>query len=109
MDEPTASLTPMEAERLFEIISDLRCSGIALLYVSHRMEEILRVASRITVLRDGRRVGDLDAKATTRDEIVSFMIGREYSAWFPQRSQEPEEPILEVKALRVPGTQDEVS
>ncbi|MGA2656086.1 MAG: sugar ABC transporter ATP-binding protein [Verrucomicrobiota bacterium] len=109
MDEPTASMTPREAARLFEIISEVRGSGVAVIYVSHRMEEILLLATRITVLRDGRWVGDFDAKTSTRDQIVSAMIGRKFSTWFPPRSRRPGEAILEARALRVAGAPEGAS
>lgn len=109
MDEPTSSLTSSEAERLFEIIGRLRESGIAVIYISHRIDEILRISDHITVLRDGKRVGDLTAKSTSHDEIVSTMVGRELSNWFPQRHNLPGEPVLEVKDLVVPGTNAKIS
>ena len=109
MDEPTASMTPREAERLFQIISELRRSGVAVIYVSHRMEEIFLLATRITVLRDGRWVADFDGKTSTRDQIVSAMIGRKFSTWFPLRSRAAGEAILEARALRVPGTPEGAS
>jgi ribose transport system ATP-binding protein len=103
LDEPTSSLTPQEAERLFEIIENLRRSGVAVIYVSHRIEEVLRLAERILVLRDGRRVGELDPRAASHDEIVSLMVGREFRTWFPRHEAPPGAPLLEVDSLVVPG------
>jgi ribose transport system ATP-binding protein len=104
MDEPTSSLTLGESEQLFSIIHQLQKQGIGIIYISHRMEEVLHLADRITVLRDGANVGDLDAKTATHDAIVSKMVGRQYTHRFPER------PIvvgrgtsLEVENVQVPG------
>lgn len=78
-DEPTASLTPEETLHLFDVISSLRSAGLGVIYVSHALEESLKIADRVTVLRDGARVACLDAKKTTRDEIVKYMVGRALS------------------------------
>jgi simple sugar transport system ATP-binding protein len=75
-DEPTASLTPEETLHLFNVINDLRTAGMGVIYVSHALEESLQIADRVTVLRDGEHVASLDAKRTTRDEIVRHMVGR---------------------------------
>ena len=104
MDEPTSSLTIGESRHLFRIIDDLRRAGIGLVYISHRMEEVLRVADRITVLRDGRRVGDIASADATHDRIASMMVGREFSSWFPPRPDEVRgDVVLEVRDLVVPG------
>jgi ribose transport system ATP-binding protein len=109
MDEPTSSLTLAEAGRLFEIIAGLRRDGIAVVYISHRMEEVLRIADRVTVMRDGRRVADLDAASTSHDEIVSAMVGREFSAWFPEREHAAGEVVLRAEDLLVPGAPEGVT
>jgi ABC-type sugar transport system ATPase subunit len=75
-DEPTASLTPEETLHLFNVIDELRAAGLGIIYVSHALEESLKIADRVTVLRDGERVACLDAKRTDRDEIVRHMVGR---------------------------------
>ncbi|HWE02665.1 MAG TPA: sugar ABC transporter ATP-binding protein [Tepidisphaeraceae bacterium] len=104
MDEPTSSLTLGEARQLFKIIADLRKGGIGVVYISHRMEEVLQVADRITVLRDGKWVGDLSAAEATQEKIVAMMVGRPLSAWFPDRmARIAGEVILEVSELVVPG------
>ncbi len=109
MDEPTSSLTLSECEKLFKIVGELKASGISVIYISHRLDEILRICDRITVLRDGRRVGDLSARGTTRDQIVNTMVGRELSDWFPTREKNPGEVLLEVDSLVVPGSRGGVS
>jgi len=116
MDEPTSSLTAGESEHLFKIIRQLREEGIGIIYISHRMEEVMVLADRITVLRDGRYVGDLSRAEATQDRIVAMMVGRELkNEYFPPRSeraeaaQEANDPMLEVKDLVVPGAPAGVS
>jgi ribose transport system ATP-binding protein len=111
MDEPTSSLTAGESEKLFEIIRQLRRDGIGVIYISHRMEEVLDLADRITVLRDGRHVGDLDRAEATHEKIVTLMVGRELSAhYFPQRPERGSaETVLAVEDLLVAGAPGPVS
>ncbi len=85
MDEPTSSLTSAESEHLFRIIDELRRGGISVIYISHRIEEVLRIADRITVLRDGKNVGEIAAAGASHDQIVSMMVGRMFTTRFPQR------------------------
>ena len=104
MDEPTSSLTLGESRQLFEIIHSLRHERIGIIYISHRMEEVLQLADRITVLRDGKRVGDLSRAEATHDKVVSMMVGRALSAWFPPKTATPSQRVvLEVKEVMVPG------
>ena len=77
MDEPTASLGPAEVHRLEALVDQLSSSGVAVVYISHRLDEVLRLADRITVLRDGRHVATLDAAATTEQHLVRLMVGRD--------------------------------
>jgi rhamnose transport system ATP-binding protein len=77
MDEPTASLSAREAETLFRIVRQLRAEGVAILYVSHRMEEVFALADRVTVLRDGRRVATRSIAEVTPDSLIEMMVGRE--------------------------------
>ena len=72
LDEPTSALTKYETETLFRIIRLMQSKGTSIIYISHRMDEIFEIADRITVLRDGEYVGDLDAKKTTLDEVVTI-------------------------------------
>ena len=106
MDEPTSSLTAGESEHLFAIIGKLRSEGMGIIYISHRMEEVMTLADRITVLRDGGYVGDVSRAEATHDKIVQMMVGRDLSgAYFPERTgQRGGEPVLEVSGLLVPGT-----
>ncbi len=105
MDEPTSSLTSGESEQLFQIIRQLRSSGIGVIYISHRLGEVLDLADRITVLRDGRYVGDLSRAEASHEKIVAMMVGRELSKqYFPAKDERvPGESVLEVDDLLVPG------
>lgn len=83
-DEPTSSLSEHEAQRLFALIESLKADGVTIIYVSHRMPEVFRLADRISVLRDGRYVGTVEKSATTEEELVRMMIGRPVAAYFPR-------------------------
>ena len=84
-DEPTAALSGAEADELFARVRQLSAAGIAIVYVSHRLPEVFALSDRITVLKDGRRVATVATKATNRDQIVSMMVGRELSNYYPER------------------------
>ena len=105
MDEPTSSLASAESEQLFGIIRRLKQAGIGIIYISHRMQEVMQLADRITVLRDGGYVGELDREEASHDKVVAMMVGRELSArYFPEkRAQTTSEVMLEVRDLVVPG------
>jgi len=104
MDEPTAALTGEEAERLFEVIGGLTARGAGVLYVSHRMPEVLRLAHRVTVLRDGRHISTLPLSETGQERIIREMTGRDLSALFPERGPDRRgAPVLEAKGLSAPG------
>ncbi len=110
LDEPTSSLTLTESEQLFKIIGDLRRDGIAIIYISHRMEEVKRLADRVIVLRDGKRVGELQHDGITQDKIVSMMVGRELTNWYPPPRPGQDYPtILRVENLIIPGSPCAVS
>jgi len=111
MDEPTSSLAAGESEQLFKIIRQLRSEGIGIIYISHRMGEVLDLADRVTVLRDGRWAGDLTRAEATHDKIVAMMVGRELSGqYFPVKvDRPPGDPVLVVRDLVVPGAPAGVS
>ncbi len=107
MDEPTAALTAHEVERLFTIIGDLKARGIGVIYISHRLEEIGRIADRVSVLRDGANVGDRRAQEVTRAQIIEMMVGRELKDEYPRRSVNIGGLLLGVRGLRrMPAVQD---
>jgi ribose transport system ATP-binding protein len=87
MDEPTAALSDRETERLFEVIRTLRTNGIAIIYISHRMEEVYALANRVSVLRDGQYVGSLDRSELSPDRLVQMMVGRPMQDFYEHRHQ----------------------
>ena len=97
MDEPTSSLTESETEYLFGIIEDLRKQGIAIIYISHKMNEILRIADCVSIMRDGRMIGTWPTAELTIDTIISRMVGRELAEYYPQKSNVPGEVRLKVE------------
>jgi ribose transport system ATP-binding protein len=99
MDEVTAPLSMSETEKLFAIIEDLRKRGLSIIYISHRMEEIFKVADRVTVLRDGCMVGSRNIEETDVDELIRLMVGREMRDMYPKE----EVPISDEEVLRVEG------
>ncbi|CAL9370292.1 sugar ABC transporter ATP-binding protein [Streptomyces sp. enrichment culture] len=104
MDEPSAALDPDEVDNLFRIVGDLTAAGVAVVYISHRLEEIRRIGDRVTVLKDGRAVArGLPAKSTPTSEVVSLMTGRNVEYVFPPRPDSPQtetaEPVLTVENL----------
>lgn len=110
MDEPTSSLSAAEAERLFELLAELKRAGATVLYISHRLPEISRLCDRVTVLRDGRHVATRDVADTPPDELVRLMIGRPLSEYFPQHlSAAPGDVLLRVQRLTSPGRFADVS
>ena len=98
-DEPTSSLTERDAERLFQVIDRLRARGLAIVYISHFLEEVRRVAGRYTVLRDGRTVASGRLEGTGLATIIAEMIGRDPGELFPRVPHEAGEPVLELRGL----------
>ena len=99
MDEPSATLTKKELNALFDIIRDLKKRGIAVIYISHRMEEIFEICETATVMRDGRIIGTVNVGEVSSDRIVEMMVGREVSSAYPKRDTVPGEEILRVENL----------
>jgi len=109
MDEPTAALTTTEVERLFGIVEALRSHGSAVLFVSHRLEEIFAICSRVTVMRDGRHVLTKPASELTIQSVIRAMVGRDMDALFPKVAAEPGKVVLEVDRLTREGVFTDVS
>jgi ribose transport system ATP-binding protein len=106
MDEPTSSLQREDVERLFRVIRRLRDAGVAVVYISHFLEEVREIADRFTVLRDGRSVASGDLAGVTNEEIIAHMVGRSVERLFPHRASPPgSEVVLEVRDLRAPGVE----
>jgi methyl-galactoside transport system ATP-binding protein len=103
MDEPTSSLTEHEVEHLFRIIQDLKGRGVAVIYISHKIEEILKISDEVTIMRDGKRVGTWPAAELSEDVIIKRMVGRDLTHRFPERSNTPGQPLLTVKGLTSPS------
>ncbi len=99
LDEPTSSLNEKEVEHLFRIINKLRSDGCAVIYISHKMEEILRISDDVTVMRDGRHVATEPASDLTIERIIHLMVGRELTNRFPPRTNSPAEIALEIRDL----------
>jgi len=97
LDEPTSSLTAHEVEALFRIIEDLKAKGVSIVYISHKMDEILRISDEVTIMRDGKYIGTWDAKELTTDKIITQMVGRELTNLYPERENVPGEVVLDVK------------
>ncbi len=85
MDEPTSSLTEKEVNHLFKIINKLRKQGISIIYISHKMEEILEISDEVTIMRDGKWIATEKASDLTMDLIIKLMVGRELTDRFPKR------------------------
>ena len=98
-DEPTSSLTETEVEHLFRIINMLRDRGCGIIYISHKMEEILRISDDVTIMRDGQYVATRPASELTMEEIIRLMVGRELTNRFPPKENVPGEVILDVEHL----------
>ena len=103
MDEPTAALTERETEKLFEVMRSLKKRGVAMVYISHRMEEVANNCDTITVMRDGVSVATRPVKEYSMEQIVRDMVGRSITEFYPDRPNKPGEVILEVKNFEQPG------
>jgi ribose transport system ATP-binding protein len=110
LDEPTATLTPKEINRLFEIISKLKARGVTIIYISHRLQETVEIGDRITVLRNGKKVRTTDIRQVTIPDIVKMMVGKEMGAEFPfDETIQPGEEIFRVEGLRFQGNVHDMS
>ena len=109
MDEPTSALTEKEVEGLFHIIAQLKAAGVAIVYITHRLKEILEIGDRLTVLRDGKSIKSLPVKGLTVDDMVELMVGRDVSEQFPRIPCTPGGAVLEVRGLTRAGVLHEVS
>ncbi len=109
MDEPTAALTVEEAERLFHFIRDLRARDVGIIYITHRLEEVFRLADRVSVLRDGQFLGTYSIADITQDGLIRLMVGRDLTEKFPKEAVPQGTPVLEVRGLTVRGVFEDVS
>ena len=108
-DEPTTSLSPKEKEELFEVIGGLKARGVSIIYISHILEDVMRLCDRTTVLRDGNSVGTFQNSALDKREIIRLMVGREMNQVYPTIEKEIGEPIYEVREFVRSGSRSPVS
>ncbi|MGH4122517.1 MAG: sugar ABC transporter ATP-binding protein [Clostridium sp.] len=99
MDEPTTALTDVETDNLFKVINNLKSKNMCIVYISHRMDEIFQICDRITVLRDGKYIGEVKTKDITKDDLISMMVGRKLEEQFPYKKSSKGEAILKVDNL----------
>src|SRR5438477_470772 len=101
LDEPTAVLTPQEAHELFEILDTLTTEGLSIIFISHKLNEVLEIADRITVLRRGKKIDTLPREGATEKELARLMVGREVLLRVDKAPASPAEPLLSVDDLHV--------
>jgi D-xylose transport system ATP-binding protein len=101
LDEPTAALSDTEVAILLDILRGLRAQGVTCVYISHRLEEVLAITDRVTVLRDGQTIETLATKDLSKSDIIRRMVGREITELFPRRASAPGKPLIEVERLAV--------
>jgi len=109
MDEPTSALGEDEVETLFEIIGTLKEQGIAIIFITHRLEEVFRIADQVVVLRDGRQVGNMPISEASPEKIIHLMVGRELTDMFHKEKVEIGEPLVEARGLTRRGVVEDVS
>lgn len=99
MDEPTSALTDVEIKELFAAIRQLKAEGVAIIYISHRLEELFEIGDRVTVLRDGKYVGTHNIETTSKAELITMMVDRELKEHFPKVKVDPGEEVLRIESL----------
>lgn len=109
MDEPTDTLTTQETEFLFDVIDTLKKQGRGVIYISHKIDEIFKIADKVQVLRDGKHIGTVDTKKTTVDELIEMMVGRKLEDKFPKIMTESREKVLEVRDLTLPNVLEDIN
>ena len=111
MDEPTASLTEKEVRKIFEIVKNLRARGVAVIYISHRLEEAFELADRITVMRDGRKVDTREIASTSKNDVIEMMVGKVVKDYFAETGarEVPQQPLLEVRGYAVADAVEDIS
>lgn len=109
MDEPTSALAEKEIEQLFKVINQLKNSGVSIIYISHRLEEIKKIGDRVTVLRDGNYIGTYELDSLELDKIIQLMVGRKIEEKFPKEVATISEKILEVKNINREGILKNIS
>ncbi|MHC4266352.1 MAG: sugar ABC transporter ATP-binding protein [Planctomycetota bacterium] len=109
MDEPTSALTEREIKELFATIRKLKSRGVSIIYISHRLEELFEIGDRVTVLRDGKFVGNVKIKNTNKSELIRMMVNRELKEQFPKKKSKAGEEVLRVENLSTEGVLNDIS
>jgi ribose transport system ATP-binding protein len=111
MDEPTATLTPSETGRLFELVARLKADGVTIIFISHKLDEVERITEEVVVMRDGRLVAQQPTASLTRSQMANLMVGRELADLYPPRHEVPADSpvLLSVQGLHVPGWAEDVN
>ncbi len=109
MDEPTSALSLHEIEDLFQIIRELKAQGVAVVYISHHLDEVFSIGDRVTVLRDGRNVDTVNVKEVSTDDLIRMMVGRKLEEQFPKESVDPGAEVLRVEGLSRAGVLHDIS
>ncbi|MGM8364974.1 sugar ABC transporter ATP-binding protein [Virgibacillus sp. W0181] len=109
MDEPTATLNDKETQTLLNLMDTLRKSGLGIIFITHRLDEVVQVADRIVVLRDGEYIGSKNIEDASKDTMVSMMVGRDIADMFPERNEPSDEVIMNVKNLTVKNSLHDIS
>ena len=109
MDEPTSALTSREVDQLFALIARLVARGVAVVYITHRLDEVYRIGSRVTVLRDGKHIATKLLSEVTVDELVRLMANRDLKEHFPKRRVTPGKELLKVEGLGRKGALHDIS
>lgn len=109
MDEPTDTLTSQETEFLFNVIQTLKNEGKGIIYISHKIEEIFKIADRVEVLRDGKNIGTVKVSETNTDDLIQMMVGRKLEDKFPRVCMETGEKIIEIMNLHIPGVLEDIN
>jgi ribose transport system ATP-binding protein len=109
MDEPTAALGEKEIESLFNIIRSLKLQGVGVIYISHRLEEIFQITDRVTVLRDGKKIGTVNTEETDKDTLITMMVGRELKEMYPKREVPIGKVLMEVRNLTINEILEDIS
>ncbi len=109
MDEPTSSLSDKEVETLFDLIRMLKADGIAIIYISHKLDEVMQLSDRITILRDGQKIKTVNTAETTKEQLITGMLGRELSNMYNKQPAEIGDTVLEVNGLTREGVFNDIS
>lgn len=106
MDEPTAAITVAEQEKLYKLVHKLKADGVTVIYISHRLEELFEICDRVSVLRDGQYVTTMGIEETSKNDLISYMVGRELTSTYPEKKPATKEVILEASHLSGNGVED---